>query len=583
MTLIETGQAMDNSHYARILAEVAALAQIKGENRYKVRAYENAARTVENLAEPVDEHVAQQDLEELSGIGSSIADDLRQIHDTGTCEYHTHLLSELDPGLLDLLKIQGLGPKRIKKIYEELGVADLAQMKQAAQDQHIRTLSGLGAKTEQKILVEIERLAKHAGRTPLPQARRVADSIRDRLAELEAAERVEVAGSIRRGRETIGDVDLLVSSSEPEEVIEHFVGLPEVDEVIARGETKTSVRLVDGLQVDLRMVDSQVFGSALHYFTGSKEHHIALRTRAKREGLKISEYGVFRNDEHTPIASRTEEEVFEALGLPYIPPEIREGHSEIETAEEGRLPDLLELDEVRGDLHMHTTETDGRASIPEMAQAAKEMGYEYIAITDHSQAVTVANGMTPERFRAHLERIADANEQIEGIEILGGIEVDILKDGTLDMDHGLLADADWVVASVHSHFNMEPSAMTRRLLDAVETGLISALGHPTGRMLGGRDGYSYDLDALIEAAVEHAVAFEINASTGRLDLNADNARKVQARGAKLVLGSDAHSTRQLDAMPYGVQQARRGWLTGHDVLNTLPVEELLASVRPTVE
>ncbi len=572
---------MDNSYYARILGEIAALSQIKGENRFKVRAFENAARTVENLPESIDERIDQGTLEDISGIGSSIAQDLREIHDTGTCGYHQELLEALDPGLLDLLKIQGLGPKRIKLIYEELGVSNLDAMKRAAEEERIQELSGLGKKTEQKILSEIERLARHAGRTPLPQARRVASSIRDQLAALDAVERIEIAGSIRRGRETIGDVDLLVATADPEHVTEAFVSLPEVDEVLVSGPTKTSVRLVGGLQVDLRLVDHELFGSALHYFTGSKGHHIELRTRAKRQGMKISEYGVFRDDEEAPIASRTEEDVFAALGLPYIPPEIREGQGEIDAAEQDRLPDLIELDDVRGDLHMHTTESDGRASILEMAQAAKDLGYSYIAITDHSQAVTVANGMTPDRFEAHIERIRKANAEIDDFTILAGIEVDILKDGSLDMDHDLLEACDWVVASVHSHFNMETAEMTDRLLSAMQTGLVSEMGHPTGRMLGGRDGYTYDLDAILEAAVEYGIAMEINGSTGRLDFNADNARKAKARGAKLVLGSDAHSTQGLQALTYAVQQARRGWLTAHDVLNTLPVDELLASVRWT--
>jgi DNA polymerase (family 10) len=574
---------MDNNHYARILNEIAALSQIKGVNRFKIRAYENAARTVENLTEPIDARIEDDTVEDIKGIGKSIAEDLREIHETGTCTVHSQLLSELDPGLLDLLEIQGLGPKRIKAIYEELGVCDLPSMKEAAESGEIQKLSGLGKKTEQKILAEIERLERHAGRTPLPQARRTALSIRDRLAKLDAVDRIEIAGSIRRGRETIGDIDVLVTTDDPQAVTDAFVSLTDVAEVLVSGETKTSVRLVGGIQVDLRVVDEDLFGSALHYFTGSKEHHIELRTRAKRAGLKISEYGVFKtDDDETLVASKTEEDIYAALDLPYIPPEIREGHGEIEAAEEGRLPDLIEMSDVRGDLHMHTTETDGRASILEMAQAAKEFGWSYIAITDHSQAVTVANGMTPERFEAHIEAIKKANDEIDDFTILSGIEVDILKDGSLDMDHDLLAAADWVVASVHSYFNMETDEMTERLLAAIETGLICEMGHPTGRMLGGRDGYTYDMDAVLEAALEHGVAMELNGSTGRLDFNAENARRAQSRGLKLVLGSDAHSTQGLSALEYAVQQARRGWLTADDVLNTLPVDELLAAVRPNV-
>jgi DNA polymerase (family 10) len=574
---------MDNRHYARILSEVAALSQIKGVNRFKVRAFENAVRTIEGISDSLEDYIERDELESLSGIGSSIAEDIRQIAETGTCDIHDQLLSELDPGLLDLLKIQGLGPKRIKKIYEELGVSNLAAMKEAATEGQIQQLSGLGAKTEQKILDEIERLSKYTGRRPLPEARAVAESIVEELREVPGLERIAVAGSIRRGRETVGDIDILVTTDDPAAIVETFVALPQVDEVLASGDTKTSVRLVDGLQVDVRVVDKDVFGSALHYFTGSKEHHIQLRTRAKKAGLKISEYGVFRVEDDERLASRTEEDVFAALDLPYIPPELREGLGEIESAESGELPSLVEDDQILGDVHMHTTETDGRNSILEMARAAKARGLEYIAITDHSEAVTVANGMTPERFRDHMEQIREANEQIEDFEILTGIEVDILADGSLDMDHALLAEADWVVGSVHSKFNLDQAAMTERLIKAVETGLISALGHPTGRILGGRDGYVYDFDAILEAVGEYGVAMEINGSVGRLDLNAEKARTARARGAKIILGSDAHSTRGLDDMRYAVQQARRGWLESSSILNTLSAQELLESVRPTID
>jgi DNA polymerase (family 10) len=574
---------MDNRHYARILSEVAALSQIKGVNRFKVRAFENAVRTIEGLSDSLEDYIERDELESLSGIGSSIAEDIRQIAETGTCDIHDQLLSELDPGLLDLLKIQGLGPKRIKTIYEELGVSNLAAMKEAATEGQIQQLSGLGAKTEQKILDEIERLSKYTGRRPLPEARSVAESIVEELQEVPGLERIAVAGSIRRGRETVGDIDILVTTDDPAAIVETFVALPQVDEVLASGDTKTSVRLVDELQVDVRVVDKDVFGSALHYFTGSKEHHIQLRTRAKKAGLKISEYGVFRVEDDERLASRTEEDVFAALDLPYIPPELREGLGEIESAESGELPSLVEDDQILGDVHMHTTETDGRNSILEMARAAKSRGLEYIAITDHSEAVTVANGMTPERFRDHMERIREANAKIEDFEILTGIEVDILADGSLDMDHALLAEADWVVGSVHSKFNLDQAAMTERLVKAVETGLISALGHPTGRILGGRDGYVYDFDAVLEAVGEYGVAMEINGSVGRLDLNAEKARTARARGAKIILGSDAHSTRGLDDMRFAVQQARRGWLESSSVLNTLSAQELLESVRPTID
>ncbi|MFU8807088.1 MAG: helix-hairpin-helix domain-containing protein, partial [Bradymonadaceae bacterium] len=420
---------MDNQHYARLLIEVAQLMEIKGANRFKIRAFENAARTIENLIEPLDEIIAREEVTNLSGIGKSIAEDLQAIHQTGTCPVHTELLDELDPGLLDLLRIQGLGPKKVKVLYNELDVTNLALLEVAASEHRIQELAGFGKKTEEKILAEIDRLAQGGGRTPLPLARTVGQSLVDQLTALDEVLQIELAGSLRRARETVGDVDILVASHDPESISDHFVSLPEVGEVLARGSTKTSVRLRSGLQVDLRIVEPECFGAALHYFTGSKEHHIKLRTRAKRGGLKINEYGVFREGESTPIASRTEEDLFAALDLAFIPPEIREGRGEIERAAVRDLPDLIEGKDVLGDLHMHTTETDGRQSILEMAQAGLDLGYEYIAITDHSQAVRVANGMTPERFRAHIARIREADQGFDGLRILSGIEVDILKDG----------------------------------------------------------------------------------------------------------------------------------------------------------
>ena len=565
---------MDNKHYASVLEDVGALLQIKGANRFRVRAFENAARTISRLSESLDTYVEEGRVEEIDGIGESIAEDLRQIHETGTCKARESLLEELDPGLLDIMRIQGLGPKRIKKIYEELGIATIDALREAAEAGEVSNLSGLGAKTEQSILDEIERLSKDSGRTPLPAAQRTADALKDRVADLPAAERVEIAGSLRRGRETIGDIDILVATEDPEAVVEDFLDHREINDVLARGTKKTSVRTSDGQQVDLRLVEPEIFGSALHYFTGSKEHHVQLRTRAKRQGLKISEYGVFEQGEDEPIASKTEEDVFDALGLDYIPPELREAAGEIEAAEEGSLPTLIEAEDVRCDIHMHTTETDGSASIRQMGESARKLGHDSIAITDHSQAVTVANGMTPDRFRSHMDAIAEANETIDGIELLAGIEVDILKDGSLDMDHDLLAEADWVVGSIHSHFNLEPKAMTDRLLAAIETGLLDAMGHPTGRILGGRDGYRFDYDAVLEAALEHDVAMEINGSSGRLDLNAEMARTARARQVKLVLGSDAHSTRGLEEIRYALQQARRAWLEADDVLNSWSADEL---------
>ena len=569
---------MDNAHYANILEDVASLLEIKGSNRFRVRAFENAAQTLSRLSDSVESYLEEDELESISGIGDSIAEDIRQIHETGTCEARTELLDELEPGLLDLLDLQGLGPKRIATLYETLDIASIEALREAAETGRIQELDGFGPKTQDNILSEIERLADRSGRTPLPAAHRIARSFRDRLVDHDAVDRLEIAGSLRRGRTTIGDIDLLVATDTPEDVADVFVEAPDIDDVMLRGKAKVSARLIDDTQVDLRLVDPDVFGAALHYFTGSKQHHVQLRTRAKQAGYKISEYGVFEQEnEDEPVAARTEQEVFEALDLDYIPPELREGIGEIEAAARGDLPDLIGPADVRGDLHMHTTASDGSASIREMAEAARDWGLDYIAITDHSQAVTVANGLTPERLESHMEAIDEVDEAISGIEVLTGLEVDILEDGELDMDHDLLAACDWVVGSIHMQLDLEPEAMTDRLLRPLETDLLSSIGHPTGRILGGRDGYEYDEETVLETAAEHDVAMELNGSEGRLDLDADRARRAHEQGVELVLGSDAHSTGGFEALQWAVQQARRAWLTTDDLVNTRSPDDLLGA------
>ncbi|QED29056.1 DNA polymerase/3'-5' exonuclease PolX [Microvenator marinus] len=562
---------MDNKEYARILKEISILRQIRGDNHFKIRAYENGARAIENLADPLESLMDEGDITQIEGIGKSLAKELESLRETGVSSVHQELLVELDPGLLDLMKIQGLGPKRIKTLYDELGISNVDLLKEAAESGKIADVEGLGKKTQEKILAEIERLAQSSGRMPLPAARAIAYGVRDKLKEVKGVEAIDVAGSIRRGRETIGDIDILVATSgEPQPIFEAFVTLPEVEEVLVRGDTKTSARLRNGMQVDVRIVRPEQFGAALHYFTGSKEHHVKLRTRAKKMGLKINEYGVFPRDSDTPVASKTEEDLYACLDLQFIPPELREGRDEIDLAEESKVPKLVEASDMLGDLHMHTTETDGRNTILEMVEAAKARNYRYIAITDHSQAVTVAGGMTPNRFEAQIAQIREINQELEDFRIYSGIEVDILKDGSLDMDHDLLRETDWVVASVHSHFNLPKEEMTARVIRAVESGLVHCLGHATGRILGGRDGYDLDIGQVMDACAVHGVAMEINGSTGRLDLNADLARMAHDRGVKIVLTSDAHSTRGLEDLDYALQQARRAGLTKADIMNTAP-------------
>lgn len=570
---------MDNKEYARIMSEIAVLRQIKGDNAFKIRAYENGARAIENLSESIEDLMDQGDITKLDGIGKSLAREVEALRENGVSPTHAELLQELDPGLLDVMKVQGLGPKRVKLLYDTLGVSNLDLLRAAAESGRIADLDGMGEKTQEKILHELERLEQTSGRTPLPAARTMAYAIHDQLKKIEGVTQIDVAGSIRRGRETVGDIDIVVASSTGHtEIFDTFVGLPEVDEVLVRGDTKTSARLRNGIQVDVRVVKPEQFSAALHYFTGSKEHHLKLRARAKKMGLKVNEYGVFPRESDQSHELKSEADIYKLLALDYIAPEMRQGGDEIERAENHTLPDLLETDQVLGDIHMHTVETDGRHSIQEMATAAQKLGYQYIAITDHSQAVAVANGMTPDRFAQHIERIRLVSDEMSDFTILAGIEVDILKDGSLDMPHDLLRECDWVVGSVHSHFNLPSAEMTTRLIRAIETGLLSCLGHPTGRILGGRDGYSYDFDAVVQACVKHGVALEINGSSGRLDLNAELAQAAKARGAKLVLGSDAHSTRGLEEMFFAVQQARCAGLTAADVLNASSAD-VLRSVR----
>ncbi len=568
---------MDNKQYAQILSEIAVLRSLAGHGTFKVRAYENAARAVTMLPKPLDELLEQgKDITAFDGIGKSTADQLKAIFKTGQSPLREELIGQLDPGLLELTKIQGLGPKRIKLMYDELGISNVELLRDAAERGEIAALPGMGGKTEDKILHELDRLSQLSGRVPLPAARVAAENIASALRAIDGVVQVEVAGSIRRGKETSGDIDILVTTrGDHGAIFDHFVGLNDVGEILARGDTKTSARLqTSGMQVDVRIVDPAQFGAALHYFTGSKEHNIEIRARAKKMNLRVNEYGVKRLDTDEMVETPTEAELFAMLGLAWIAPEMREGRGEVALADKGELPDLIDASHIRGDFHMHTTESDGKNSIVEMAEAAKSRGYEFIVITDHSQVVSVANGMTPDRFARHIDAIRAADEAMEGFRIFAGIEVDILRDGTLDMDHGLLAECDWVVASVHTAMTMDKDEMTARLLRAIETGLIHELGHPTGRRLGGRDGYTYDFERIIGAANDAGICLEMNGGTGRLDFNAESARRARDLGATIVLGSDAHSARNLSDIDYAIQQARRAWLSRDEILNTRPASEI---------
>ncbi|MCS7172107.1 MAG: DNA polymerase/3'-5' exonuclease PolX [Armatimonadetes bacterium] len=564
---------MKNLELASLLNEIADLLEVKGESPFRVNAYRRAARAMESLTEDIEELAARGALEEIPGVGKSIAEKIREYLHTGRIAYHAELLRELPAGITTLLRIPGLGPKTAMLIYQHLGITTLEELEQAARSGRLVGLPRMGQKTVENILRGIEQVRRAGKRLPLGTVRPYAQEIVARLQRLPSVHGVRVAGSLRRMKDTIGDIDILVTSSAPEEPMETFVRMPEVGEVLSHGPTRSSVLLRVGIQADLRVVEPICFGAALQYFTGSKGHNIKLRERAVRMGLKINEYGVFRGERR--IAGRTEEEVYAAVGLPWIPPELREDQGELEVAERGALPKLVTLQDIRGDLHMHTRWSDGTATVEEMARAARELGYEYICITDHSQSLKFAGGVTVEDLRRHIRDVRRLSERLEGIVVLIGSEVDILPDGSLDYPDEVLADLDVVVASVHTHFRMDAQAMTERIVRAMHNPYVTILGHPTGRLVQQRDPYSVDVERLVEAARRTGTILEVNAAPERLDLKDVHVRLAVEHGALLCINTDAHSPAQLRYMELGVGTARRGWAEAKDVVNTLPLRKLL--------
>ncbi|OUN01009.1 MAG: hypothetical protein BAA04_07750 [Firmicutes bacterium ZCTH02-B6] len=570
---------MKNLELAWILEEIGDLLDLQGENPFKVRAYRRAARTIELLPEDIEAVWRRGELGKVEGIGKALEEKINEWLSTGVMTYHAELKAQLPPGLRELTRVPGVGPKLAQRLYRELGIRNLDELEAACREQRLRHLKGLGPRTEENILRGIERLRRQMERFPLGLALPVAQQLVRALAALPVVQRVALAGSLRRGRETVGDVDIVASSPDPEPVMEAFVRTPGVEQVLARGDTKASIVLRTGLQVDLRVVRDDQFAAALHHFTGSKEHNVLLRELAQTKGLKISEYGIVRVDDDEVLAVATEADVFAAVGLPYIPPELREDGSEIAAAREGRLPELITVGDMKGDLHVHSDWSDGLDTIEAMALAARERGYEYIAITDHSPSLSVARGLDPARLEEQLREIDRLNRQLAGIRILSGCEVDILRDGTLDLPDELLARLDVVVASVHSAMGLDEREMTDRIVAAMRNPHVDIIGHPTGRILGRREPYAVDMERIIQVAAETGTCLEINASPDRLDLNDVYARWAHARGVMIVVNTDAHSTEGLDQMGYGVTVARRAWLGKADVLNCLPWPELKARLK----
>lgn len=572
-----TRRGIENIDIARLFDEIADLLEIQGENPFRVRAYRTAARTIQGLAVPAASLAAEGKLDELPGIGKDLAGKIVTILETGTLPLLDELTARTPEGLVEMLRIPGLGPKRARLIYDKLGITSIDALEDAAQRGTLGQLRGIKETTVRKILQGIANLRSRAGRWRLDEADAY---IRPLVALLEASPavaQIEVAGSYRRRKETVGDIDILVASSQPRAVMNRFIGYSRVKQVQAKGTTRSAVTLDCGLQVDLRVVPAASFGSALHYFTGSKPHNIAIRALGLKHGLKINEYGVFKARRR--IGGHNEADVFRSVGLPWIPPELREAAGEIEAAQAGTLPALIELSDIRGDLQIHTTYTDGANDLPEMVEAARQRGYEYIAITDHTRSVRVAGGLTRRDFRRQFKEIERLQARLSGITILKGAEVDILEDGTLDLDEATLAELDIIVAAVHSKFNLSRSAMTKRIVRALRHRHVQILGHPTGRLLGRREPYPLDFEEVIKAAADHGVALEINAQPERLDLNDVQARAAHEAGVPLVISTDAHRVDELGCMRYGVDQARRAWCEAKHVLNTLPLDRLRAALR----
>jgi DNA polymerase (family X) len=568
---------VENLAIARVLAEIGDLLEIKNENPFKIRAYRNAADTIAHLGEPVAALSADERLG-IPGIGKDLAGKIGELLDTGRSTYHQELLQEFPPTILDLLRLQGVGPKTVALLYRGLEIRTLDDLERAAREGRIRSLKGMGAKKEALILKALEERQRFAGRRLMPEAYDTAAAIVGELRAHAPAADISMVGSLRRGCETCGDLDILAAGAAGS-LMEAFTTYRLVERVLARGETKSSVLLHGGFQADLRLVPAESLGAALQYFTGSKAHNIVLRDRAIHLGLKLNEYGLFRVGDDTRIAGDTEDGIYEALGLAMIPPELRENRGEIEAAAAGALPRLISASDLRGDLHMHTTETDGRADAETMARAARDAGLEYIAITDHSRAVAMANGLDERRALEHARAIRALNDRLDGITVLAGIECDIRADGSMDLSDECLSQLDVVIASVHSALHQEPAEMTERLLRAIRSPWVDIIAHPTGRLILKRDGSKFDTERFFSAAADAGVALEINSQIDRLDLDDTHARLAHDRGVTLVIDSDAHSPVALGNVRWGVTVARRAWLEPGDVLNTRPLAEVRARLR----
>ncbi len=578
---------MTNADIAAVFARIALILELKGkENPFRIRAYERAATIIQNLPSDLRktyEAGGVKALLEIPGIGQDLASKIEEMLKTGKLTFLSEIEKKVPQGLLQILEIEGIGPKRTLQLHEKFKVKSIDDLVALAASGKIEKLPGWGKKSVENLLRGIDQRSRMSGRLPLPQAWELAQGILQALKDTKLCEKIEIAGSFRRRRDTVGDLDFLATSRKPAKVMDAFCALPQVESVTSKGPTKSTVFLRAGLDADLRVVEPDVFGAALVYFTGSKDHNVAIRRIGIEKGLTVSEYGVFKGSvkhKGKRIAAAEEEDVYKAIHLPFIPPEIREDHGEIDAAKSGTLPRLLEVSDMRADLHMHTTFSDGTDSFEAMAAAAKEKGLEYIAITDHASAMGMVGGIkkTGPSLKNYLGRIRSAREKVKGIHILAGTEVDIQKDGSLYLPDDMLREFDWVIASIHQNFHETPEENTKRLVKACQNPFVHVLGHPTTRLLGKRPGIDFDIEAVLKEAKAHNVAVELNTSLERLDLQDTHLRRAKEMGVKVTLGSDAHSTRGID-FTFGIMQARRGWLTKEDVLNTLPLEEFLRVLK----
>jgi DNA polymerase (family 10) len=574
---------MENREIAAVFEEISNLMKIIQDDpkwTFKAAAYDRAKRTIEGLPERLEDIARSPDrkLTDIPGIGEDLAKKIVELVETGKSKYLQEQLARVPASLLELLQLQTVGPQKVRLFYKEAGIKTIDDLEAAAKAGRLRNLPGMSVKSEENILKALEVYRRAAGRFRLDTAYETAQQLTHYLKEFGGVEEVTPAGSLRRGRETVGDLDLLVTGRDHAGIADHFARFPDVAQLLAKGEDKVSVKLHNDMQVDVRLLDRESYGAALQYFTGSKEHNVALRERAKKRGWKLSEYGLFQGEK--ALARRTEEEIYAKLDLPWIPPELRENLGEIEAAEKGELPKLVELRDIKGDLQMHTTASDGKASVEEMAHAAKQLGYEYILITDHSKAVTIANGLDDRRAVENIHRIKAARKKVRDIKIWTGAEVDILGDGSLDYPDEILKQFDIVLVSVHSRMNMPGPEMTARLLKALANPYVRILGHPTGRQILKRDPFVFDLEKVFAAAKEYGVILELNGHPERLDLCDRHLKLARDRGMKVIISTDAHRPDDFKLMHYGVVTARRGWLRKQDILNTLPPEKLLEGLRP---